>query len=50
MASEIEGCELYVANGELLGSYVALGVIGTGYRGGLTGVQSYTIVSGSAIE
>lgn len=49
MASEIEGCELYVADGELLGSYVALGVIGTRDRGRLTGVQSYAIVSGSTI-
>lgn len=45
MASEIEGCELDVANGELLGSCGALDYEALRLGDSLTGVQSCVAVS-----
>lgn len=45
MASEIEGCELHVADGELLGGCVALEWEGQSGSGELTRVQGCIMVS-----
>ena len=45
MASEIEGCEFDVADGELFRGYVALGHAGARANGELTGVESWVVVS-----